>query len=140
MSVYLDTSVVIALFLPDPLSDRASAALSAQRATLAVSDYVDLEFSAATRRLARSRSVTPRSAREAVAEFDAWRTAHCEHLAVQDYDLSAAIALVRREDLALRGGDALHVAIAGRLGARLLTFDKKLASSARRAGLTVVSV
>jgi predicted nucleic acid-binding protein len=47
--------------------------------------------------------------------------------------------LTGREDLALRGADALHVALARRTGPSLLTFDKKLASSARRAGLTVVA-
>jgi predicted nucleic acid-binding protein len=129
--------VVLALFLPDPLSSRASASIGAQPGKLTVSDYVNLEFSAATRRLVRARAVTARDARGAIAAFDAWRAAHCERAEAQTGDVSDAVLLVRREDLALRGADAIHFAIALRLGASLLTFDKKLASSARRAGLRV---
>jgi predicted nucleic acid-binding protein len=46
-------------------------------------------------------------------------------------------AFVRRDGVALRTSDAVNVAIAQRLGAVLLTFDKKLASNARRLGLAI---
>ena len=41
-------------------------------------------------------------------------------------------------DLPLRTPDALNIAIAQRVGADLLTFDHKMAASARSLGTTVV--
>lgn len=130
---------MLALFLPDPLSARATAAIAAHQASLAVSDYTELEFSAAAMRLARAGIATRRDAREALAEFDTWRCVHCERPETAAGDVLTAAMLARREDLALRGSDALHVAIVMRIGGRLLTFDKKLASNAKRAGVNVMS-
>jgi predicted nucleic acid-binding protein len=46
--------------------------------------------------------------------------------------------LVRRVDLGLRAPDAINIAIAQRCGAHLLTFDAKMARSARTLGVNVV--
>jgi predicted nucleic acid-binding protein len=71
----------------------------------------------------------------AVLEFDNWTAANCEAPQTISADVVVANGFVRFEDVALRASDAVHVAIAQRLGARLLTFDKKLAGNARRLGL-----
>ena len=46
-------------------------------------------------------------------------------------------AFLRRLDLTLRTPDALHIAIAQRLAAELMTFDQKMAASARALGTAV---
>jgi len=52
--------------------------------------------------------------------------------------LGVAISLVRRLDSGLRAPDALNIAIAQRCEAYLLTFDGKMARSARSLGVTVI--
>ena len=48
-----------------------------------------------------------------------------------------AYAYVRRFDLRLRALDALHLAIARRVDATLITLDRRLASAARELGIAV---
>lgn len=139
MSVYLDASALVALFVPDPLSARAHAAVLGQKEPLIVSDYAGLEFAASVRRFARAKVLAPRIAREALADFDSWVLAACSRVETEAKDIAGADAIVRREDTALRTSDAVHVAIALRAGAALLTFDKKLAGTARRLGVAVAS-
>ena len=52
-------------------------------------------------------------------------------------DVRLADAYVRRFDLGLRTPDALHLAIAHRLDATLLTLDRRLATAARELGVAV---
>lgn len=137
MSVYLDASVLIALFVPDALNKRAGDRILAQSSALVVSDYAVLEFSSAIMRMTRAKMLNLKDAREALAEFDAWTRATCERAETNSADVVEAGALVRRENIALRSSDAVNVAIARRLGAALLTFDKRLASNARRLGLAI---
>jgi hypothetical protein len=46
-------------------------------------------------------------------------------------DLKTAEAFLRRVDLTLRTGDAINIAIAQRMRALLVTFDQKIATTAR---------
>jgi predicted nucleic acid-binding protein len=48
--------------------------------------------------------------------------------------------MLRRLDLNLRTPDAIHIAIAQRLGAELATFDVRMAESAEALGVTAVAV
>ncbi len=54
-------------------------------------------------------------------------------------DVAVATAFLRRLDLPLRTPDALHIAIAGRIGATLVTFDQRMAISARALGMAVAT-
>jgi uncharacterized protein len=138
LSIYVDASALIPLFVPDALSDRASRVVRAQTDPLLVSDYAVLEFSAALKRMKRAQVLDQKTTNEAIAEFDAWRMSSCEISETTLVDIATAIGLARRDDLAFQASDAVNVAIAHRLSASLLTFDKKLASNARRWGLAVV--
>ena len=71
--------------------------------------------------------------------FDAWiaNAAWRENLTAGD--VANATALIRRFDFGLRAPDALNIAIAQRCGACLLTFDGKMARSARALGVNVAS-
>ncbi len=46
--------------------------------------------------------------------------------------------LLERFELGLRAGDALHLAIAQRLGTPLVTLDRRLATAAAAVGLEVI--
>lgn len=51
--------------------------------------------------------------------------------------MKAAEAFLRRLDLTLRAPNALHIAMAQRTGAALVTFDERMAGCARVLGLQV---
>ncbi len=76
-------------------------------------------------------------ARAALATFDAWTARVATRVELVAADIAAATAFLRRLDLTLRTPDALHVAVAQRLGSELLTFDARMAASARALGAGV---
>jgi uncharacterized protein len=56
---------------------------------------------------------------------------------IQASDTRLAYIYVRRFDLRLRAPDALHVAVARRLDAVLVTLDRRMATAAIDLGVTV---
>lgn len=54
-------------------------------------------------------------------------------------DVAAADIYLRRLDLTLLTPDAIHIAIAARIGATLVTFDRAMAASARALGMAVTT-
>jgi uncharacterized protein len=81
--------------------------------------------------------ITAEEARAAFSTFDAWIARTTTPLSMTSADVTAAAAFLRRLDLTLRTQDALHIAIAQRVGAELLTFDRQMASAARTLGTSV---
>jgi uncharacterized protein len=51
----------------------------------------------------------------------------------------AAAGALRRLDLPLRTADAVNIAIVRRMGATLMTFDEKMAASAKALGVRVAA-
>lgn len=138
MSVYLDASVLVALFTDDALSDRAHEAMAELSEQVIVSDYGALEFSSALARIGREGLLTPAKVRSTLADFDLWTARSAQSAVTAGEDVVAATAMVRRFDLSLRGPDALNLAIAERLGGALLTFDAKMKRAAGKLGLKTV--
>lgn len=137
MILYLDTSAIIPLLTNDPLSERARALLVAGREELIVSDLGAAEYSSAMARLVRISAITPDEARIYCETFDQWQDHAARCIGVEQADFRAATQFIRRLDLPLRAPDALHIAIARRLGARLATFDRQMAAAATRLGVSV---
>jgi predicted nucleic acid-binding protein len=54
-------------------------------------------------------------------------------------DVAVATAFLRRLDLTLRAPDAIHIAIAQRVDATLVTFDQGMATAALALGRAVVT-
>ncbi len=137
MIVYLDASVLVALFTQDALTDRATQFLEATRPVVTVSDFASAEFASAVARLTRMQEITQEEARAVLADFDLWRLRTTHTSVVTTADIAAAAAYLRRLDLTLRTADAINIAIAQRLEAPLATFDIKMAASARVLGSAV---
>ena len=140
LSVYLDTSVVAPLFLPDATVDRARAFLKTGIADPIISDWGAAEFASVVAKRVRMRLLVEREARKALTNFDHWTAAQTLRVECLALDVRAADAFLRRLDLNLRTLDAVHIAIARRLGAELATFDVRMAESAGALGLTAVAV
>ncbi|HRO04467.1 MAG TPA: type II toxin-antitoxin system VapC family toxin, partial [Terricaulis sp.] len=136
MSVYLDANVLAALFLPDALTPKATAAVARLSAPLLVSDMAALEFVSTVARKVRGGVLSAKDGRIVVANFDAW-TDIAARLTLEASDVAAADVIIRRFDINLHGADALHVAMAARAGAALLTLDAKMRSNAKKLGVAV---
>ena len=139
MSVYLDASILVSFFAIDTLSSRAESVLKTQSGVI-VSNFAAVEFASALARRVRIRLLTEQEARIAFSTFDAWADRTAILVNMDNTDISAAAAFLRRLDLTLRTQDALHVAMARRLDAALLTFDKQMREAARVLGVNVSDV
>ncbi len=139
MSLYLDASILVALFTQDPQAERADAFLRARAAKLVVSDFAEAEFASAIARRVRMRQARPEAARETFAVFDAWVLRATERAHATTADIRSAALFIRRLDLILRAPDAIHIAIAQRVAADLFAFDERMAAAARALGTKVVS-
>jgi predicted nucleic acid-binding protein len=138
VSIYLDVNVIVALFVVDPLNDKADKAMRGLRDTLVVSNLSAAEFSAVIARRVRTRDLRAGEAQTAFANFDIWCARHTRLVEIENGDVTGATAMMRRLDFPLRTPDALHIAITQRVGCTLLTFDKSMARVARAIGVDVV--
>ncbi len=85
------------------------------------------------------RAFTLRQARITLAGFDTWLARMADRVEISPADVAVATAFLRRLDLTLRTPDAIHIAIAQRMNATLVTFDQGMAESARALGMAVAT-
>ena len=137
MRIYLDTSVLVALFLTDVHTEGARRVVG-RGDDLLLSDFAAAEFSSAISGFHRVGRLDAESARIIFADFDAWSVYACTSVQLEPLDMRAGDQFMRRLDLTLRTPDALHVAAAGRLRASLATFDVRMAEAARRLNVSVI--
>lgn len=137
MSVYLDASVLVPLFIDDQHSHRAHAFLEHVAARLIVSNFAAAEFASALSRRVRMQELSMHQASAVFALFDGWTTRETEHVEMASSDVSRAQLILRQLSLPLRTPDALNITMTQRLGATLATFDRKLADCAHYLGISV---
>lgn len=138
VSVYLDTSVIVALFVVDPLNDRAETAMRNLHDQVIVSDLSGAEFASVIAQRVRTRDLSSSEAQAAFDNFDLWSSRYAQLVGMEGSDVSGGAALLRRLDLPLRTPDALHIAITRRIGCPLLTFDRAMEKAARALGVNIV--
>jgi uncharacterized protein len=139
LKVYLDASVLVALLTADALTARAEALMQAKTFTAVVSDFAVAEVVSAVARRVRTKAITRTAARGVFSNVDNWVIQFAEPAQTTAADVRRADAAMRRLDLNLRTPDALHIAIAERLGAEMATFDGRMAAAARVLGLSVTT-
>lgn len=138
MTLYLDASVLVSLFRLDAHTDSAATIVAEAGGEAIVSDFARAEFAAVMGRLVRIGALTPEAIAIAFHNFDAWTLSVPQRASVVAADMEECESLLRRLDLGLRAPDALHIAMARRLSAKLVTFDNHMAKSARALGMVVV--
>lgn len=139
MSFYLYANILVALLTPEPLSARADDFVRSNQDSLIVSDFAAAEFASAIARRVRTRETTIEDARADLSDFDAWVGGSTQRVELSAVDVAAATAYLRRFDLTLLTPDALHIAIAERIAATLVTFDRQMEASARVLGMAVAT-
>jgi uncharacterized protein len=137
-SLYLDASAFVPLHVADALSIRATALIGSWTRQVVVSDLTIAEFSSAIARRFRTLELTKAEAVKCISNGDAWTSRFANQVEMTSHDLKQATAWIQSLELPLRTPDALHLAIAMRLGARLMTFDRQMAQSAASLGIEVL--
>ncbi len=135
--IYVDTSVLVAYYCPEPLSERAERAL-VHESERAVSPLVEVELASALARKVRAREIRRADAHRVLTLYQS----HLQQDLYLRLPIEAAHFAQAREWLAnftvaLRSLDALHAAVAGLQGCPLLTADTALAKACAGLGVTV---
>jgi uncharacterized protein len=136
LTLYLDASALLPLFIEEARTHDAHEHLRGN--VLVISDFAIAEFSSGVARRTRVGEIHEADAAAVFAALDAWTVNATRRESLTTGDIRVAIGLVRRLDLGLRAPDALNIAIAQRCDANLLTFDGKMAQSARSLGMNVI--
>jgi len=138
MGIYLDASVLLSSLLAESTSKAVLDFIDSSSEPILVSEFAAAETASSISRLVRTRALTADDAMIRLGDFDIWRARVTDAIEMSDADARLASVFVRRFDLMLKAPDALHVAMASRLRAVLVTLDQRLAKAARELGLTVI--
>lgn len=136
--IYVDTSLLLPVYVPEARSEEANRILAAA-SSLLVSDLTVAEFHVGLARKVKLKELSPGQAEAAGASFEGHLAERLIHRApVQASHNDAAGQLAMRSSVILRTLDALHLAVMAGTGARLATFDTRLAEAARGFGIEVL--
>jgi uncharacterized protein len=134
---YLDTSFVVGLLMPETVSQRAERFIRSHPEIYFVSNFAAAEFASAVSRRVRMREIPTDEGRMILATFDSWMTTVGTEVEISAADVASATGFLRRLDLQLRAPDAIHIAVARRIGATLVSFDRRMVGNAGALGLDV---
>ena len=131
MSHYLDTSVIVSMIVNDAHTMKAATWFDRTEPVALVSTFAKAEFAATISRNVRTHRLSAAEGRTALDIFDRWLDGDAQLVNVSSDDIESADRLVRDFDTKLLVPDAIHLAVAKRLGATLITFDVRLAAAAK---------
>ncbi len=132
---YVDTSVLVACYCPEPLSRKAERA-AGRAAPPTISPLVEVEFHSALALKVRASEIDPESAGRVLAAL----RLHLEEgrfrvVPIEAKEYALACDWLGRFAAPLRTVDALHLAAAFSAGLSILTADKGLAACAKKFGV-----
>ncbi len=138
MSLYLDTSLIVAAITNESTTGAVQVWLAAQDPeALFVSDWVVTEVSSALSIKLRTGQIDLDHRAAALSLFHRLIAESFQVAPVGGTHFRTAARFVDRHELALRAGDALHMAVSAELGAVLVTLDQKLAGAGPSLGIPV---
>jgi uncharacterized protein len=138
---YLDTSFLVAAFSTEARTNDVRRWFdNTPPEDIFVSSWVETEFSSAISLKVRTQQI---KLEERAVILSNWRIFIAETAAVivvQIKDFETAALFAGQHQLALRAGDALHIAVAQSAGCTLVTLDKRMAEAAIELGVSVAEV
>lgn len=142
MSIYADTGFICSVYAPDANTERATARIQRIQEPILFSWLNQVEFRNALRLRVFRKEITP-AQRDAslnclLSDLGSDVFTHAEPAHPDVMIETERLSALYSEKLGTRSLDVLHVAIALSLGCNIfLSFDKRQASLAKRAGLKV---
>ena len=137
--VYVDTSVLVPLFLNEPHSLVVGDWYAHEKGELIAAAWCIPEFASALGIKQRTGAIDAQQAQAAWERFERMVAADLRLLPVAPANFHRAAELVLDAASALRAGDALHLACAEAAGAkRMATLDEVMSRNARRLKLKLV--
>lgn len=131
---YLDTSVLVTMLTVEPETEAVGELVAAKK-NLFISDWVITEFSSALSDKCRFGSLREEERLEALVAFARIVDTSIVVLSVTRAMFAAAARLCDDPEIALRSGDALHLAIAREHHLAVITRDRVLTSAAATVGI-----
>ena len=133
--IYLDTSVVVAAVAREIATEQVQRLISEEPPeTLAISDWTVTETSSALAIKLRTKQFTAADRAEALAAFRGLQLECFLSLPLRSEHFRMAATFIDRGEIALKSGDALHLAVAADYGATLWTLDRRLSETALALG------
>ncbi len=138
--LYLDASIILALLLEEPGSERLQNFLeSAEPEGLAISGWIDAEVAGALSLKVRTELLSAEQQSDITAVWRRWRHGLI-HLPIGAAHFEVAADYAGRPDLALRAADALHLAVAQTARCKMVTFDRGMARAATQLGVQLAGI
>ena len=135
MTGYIDTSVLVAYYCPEPLSRKAERALI-ETDQPAISALVEVELVSALGRKIRENTFSQDDANRILDRFRVHLNRPLfSRIALQADHYTIAFQWLSRFLYPLRTLDALHLAVASERNLEMITADRQLSQSANRLGL-----
>lgn len=127
---YMDTTVIVAYYCPEPLSEKAEAFVTTH-ARPAISSLTELELFSAISRKIREGGLDRKDGSRIIAKF----LSHLDDLfyaklPIEPHHYRLARDWIGQFTTSLKSLDAIHLAVASSEGATLITADEGLAKSA----------
>ena len=138
MTVYIDASVLVSYYCPEPLSEKVEAFITSHMQP-AISAFTEIEMFSAISRKVREKAMDHKDAGRIAAKFISHLDNHYfAYLPVEAHHFRLARDWIGMFKLSLRTLDALHLAIASSEGLSIVTTDQSLVKSARGLGLNSI--
>ena len=138
MTVYIDTSVLVAYYCPEPLSKKVEAFVTSY-AQPAISALTEIEMFSAISRKVREKLMDHTDAGRVTAKFISHLdNRYFTYLPVESHHFRLARDWIGMFKVSLRTLDSLHLAIASSERLSVVTTDKNLSKSAKALGLSSI--
>lgn len=139
MTIYLDTSAAVPLFVPEPTSEAITAWFASCSDPLVAADWIVTELASALSIKIRRGELSVDEAQAAWNEFERFCGTGLRLVQVSRNAFMHAARLARDAGNGLRSGDSLHLAVAIEIDAAgLATADRNLEANAKRLGLNSI--
>jgi hypothetical protein len=140
LNAYLDASTFFSQFVVDAHTPRLMRWLPGARGRIVFSEWTLAGFSSALAVATRMGRLGADEQDKIEGTVDRWLMTVPPPHSMAPGEAETARRFIRATSLPLRAGDALHLAIADRLGLALATFDERMAAAAADLGIPVEAI